>query len=571
MTDRRGKSAVLAIDFGTSFSSAAVALDDGSTGGPSVVAVKDPLTRSTSFPSAVCVDDAGELLVGQPAVDARGLDPQRYKEQFKRDVGADAAVQLGDASYGVRELVAAVLRHLHTTAARRVDVTLGHTVLTVPADFGPHQRTVMRQAAAAAGIDGVELLEEPVAGAFAPAVGLPAAAGDLVLVYDFGGGTFDAALVRVGGEADTWTAVGHSGLTDVGGNDIDELIYADVLVRGGPAARARVTVDPTADKRERDAVLRRRYGTLDMVRRLKHRLSAHDSAKDWCDALEDVYTLNRTRFDAMVAPLVAGTIECCQRLLARHDLDTGDIASVLLVGGVTRMPIVAETLQRQLGRPLRHAEDPELAVAVGAARQQLRAAHAAPALAPPTTDPTTTGPPARLTDGLTAEHIRLAARVIDRAAERDGQREIDVSRSPTPPPPPTLPADPAAGLSADMIRRAAGQPTGSPAGDAGQWGALRAALGHGDLDRADRLTKSIIRGEIGAVKIDSRAVALRLSDAAILRLYDAWRSAGHDLASRDFFITSNDLNSYKRLLSLQTFLEQRLEEALLARARTGGL
>ncbi|ETK35223.1 Hsp70 family protein [Microbispora sp. ATCC PTA-5024] len=340
---------ILAVDFGTSSSSAAL------VAGGAILPLKEPSSGSWSWPSSVCLDD-GTLQVGTPAERRKRVRPELYRAEFKRDLGQASPVVLGDRSYPPEALVAAVLSALRAEAERLHGGPVRRAVLTVPASYGPHdpRRGSMLEAASAAGFAIAELLPEPVAAALAPVTGPPFAPGDVVLVYDFGGGTFDAAVIRTveGGHE----VLGHAALDDVGGRDVDALVYGEVRGRLGP----RPDGDP-----------RLRVELADFARQLKHQLSDAVRAEDvfaWAGAHVG---LERAWLSGEVTPLLARTVACCESLLAGCGLSADAVSAVVLVGGTTRMPVVPLYLTHVLARPIRHATDPELAVVEGAARWAL--------------------------------------------------------------------------------------------------------------------------------------------------------------------------------------------------------
>ncbi|WP_069884058.1 Hsp70 family protein [Streptomyces luteocolor] len=347
--------AVLAIDFGTSASSAALLTDGG------VRLLKERSTGSWTWPSAVCLRD-DTLLIGTPAEHRKKVRPELYRAEFKRDVGQDAPIPLGERSFTPGDLVARVLAAFRDEAARLLGAPVERAVLTVPAAYGPAdpRRGVMLAAGRAAGFTAVELLAEPAAAAYAPVAGAPLGPGRTVLVYDFGGGTFDAALVRLR-DGGSHEVLGHDALDDCGGSDIDALLLAEIRERGG--AELAAALSPAVPVAARRNVLE----LGDLARRLKHQLSADSFVEDVFAPAGALVELDRKRFVTIVTPLLARTVDCCRALLATAGLTADQVDAVLLVGGTTRMPVVAELLGRALDRPLRHVEDPELAVAHGAA------------------------------------------------------------------------------------------------------------------------------------------------------------------------------------------------------------
>ncbi|MBV9143262.1 MAG: Hsp70 family protein [Pseudonocardiales bacterium] len=360
---------LMAIDFGTSCSSAVVVIGDR------MITVKEPQTKTYSFPSSVWWDGT-RLLVGTAAERGKRAHPRRYRSEFKRDLGQDAPIDLQGASYSVVELVAAVLGALRAHAERIANEPVPAAVLTVPATYGQLQRDLMVTAARHAGFtERVRLVEEPIAAAFALAHGRPFHPGDLVLVYDFGGGTFDTALLAV--HADRFEVVTQDGrpacdgLRDCGGRDIDGLLAAQIRAEGGEALRALLTVDPSADPTRQQGARRLQLALADYARDLKHQLSDADTVDDQFSAgpghLVPV-RFDQTRYRSLIDPLLTQTLTCCTTLLQTNGRTSADLAAILLVGGTTRIPLIAEALKREFQRPLRHTEDPELAVARGAAR-----------------------------------------------------------------------------------------------------------------------------------------------------------------------------------------------------------
>ncbi len=352
----------LGIDLGTCLSCAA-ALVDGE-----LKLVKDPVKHGYSFPSSVYVTERGEVLVGHAADNNRRKEPGRYKREFKRDWGNREPYRLGDRAFTPEELAAEVLRKLKTEAdklAGHRGATIDTALVTVPANYQLHKRTLVKQAGAAAGFRHVEILEEPVAAAiYYTWSGGAVEEGDILLVYDLGGGTFDAALIRRTGESFELLAP-PVGLEHCGGVDFDRKIYADLQERTSPALRE--LLDPA--RRDIEA-LRARAVVADFCRDVKHQLSEALEASD--EILlprvdPETYELTRERFNAMIKPLLDETCELCRAHVRGAGVSWEQVKGVLLVGGSCRAPYVQEIVERQLGRPVLWVEDPELAVCKGAA------------------------------------------------------------------------------------------------------------------------------------------------------------------------------------------------------------
>ncbi|WP_238011401.1 Hsp70 family protein [Dactylosporangium sp. AC04546] len=223
-----GEATALVVDFGTSASSAALV-----TGGQ-VRLLKEPASGLYSWPSAVALE-GDRLLVGTAAERRKRSDPAGYRAEFKRDLGQSVPVPLGERAYAPQDLVAAVLGVFRDRAAELHGEPVHRLLLTVPASYaeGDPRRALMVAAGEAAGFPEVQLVAEPVAAAFAPVAGAGFGAGQVVLVYDFGGGTFDAAVIRCGADG-VHEVIGHAALDDCGGRDIDALLARHVRDAGGP-------------------------------------------------------------------------------------------------------------------------------------------------------------------------------------------------------------------------------------------------------------------------------------------------------------------------------------------------
>ncbi|MET7396089.1 Hsp70 family protein [Dactylosporangium sp. NPDC005572] len=346
----------LVIDFGTSTSSAVLVLPDGQQR-----LIKEPTSGSYSWPTAVCWDGT-TLLVGTAAERRKRTDPAAYRREFKRDLGDAYPTPLGDRSFPVGELVTAVVTALAGRARELAGGPVERLVLTVPASHGPGdpRRDLMIKAGEAAGFVEVELLQEPVAAALAPMTGAAFTAGDVVLVYDFGGGTFDAAVVRFTSTADH-EVLGHAALDDCGGRDLDVVIARELQESGGEALAAALDGPDSA------ARLRATLQLGDFARGVKHQLSDSATVEDYITPAAPAFHLSRDQLIKLTERELDRTVACSTSLLNRCGVRPEQLSAVVLVGGSSRMPIVQDLVGRRFGRPLRHAEDPELSVVQGGA------------------------------------------------------------------------------------------------------------------------------------------------------------------------------------------------------------
>ena len=353
----------LGIDFGTCFSSAALMLEERPT------SVEFGHNR-TSLPSSVYVNEGGDILVGQVAENKRQVDLLRFKREFKRDLqNNDTPYTLGDSKLFPQDLVVEVLKTLKRAAEDQVmeEAPLSSVVLTVPTDYEGTRRRLMEDAARAAGFSQVQLLDEPEAAAryyaWQTRASQGLAEGDALLVYDLGGGTFDAALLQKQGAEYVPLAL-SSGHPHLGGIDFDRAIYQDLLARSSDAVRA------AFDRQGVERLLTQLWAQ-DACRDLKHQLSEDTEAVVRLpQAPLEPYTLSREAFEALIAPLITETVELCQMLVEdKAGLGWEQVKRVVLVGGSCRIPYVSQELAGAIGRPdaIVRAGNPELAVCLGAA------------------------------------------------------------------------------------------------------------------------------------------------------------------------------------------------------------
>jgi len=346
----------LGIDFGTCNSSAALLLDG------TLKRIAEPLKHDYCFPSSIFVPEQGEILVGHAAENACQQAPERYCHEFKRDLGSDTPYTLGNRQMLPEELITEVIRKLKVEADKVVKgrgiQPLSDAIITVPATYGKYKRDMMQEAGMAAGFSQVELLDEPVAAAIYYFRHAPVVEGEIVLVYDLGGGTFDATLVQR-------KAVGYKilampkGLPNCGGKNFDREIYQDFKQRCSESLGRRLD-----DKKE----WRTKAIVGDLCKQIKHQLSEAEEAQVYIPIGDgESYTLTRQVFNGIIEPLIGETIDCCDQLVRSAGIEWQQVDRVLLVGGSCRIPYVQETVEEKFGRPHLLVDEPELAVCLGAA------------------------------------------------------------------------------------------------------------------------------------------------------------------------------------------------------------
>ncbi len=344
-----------------------VGIDLGTSNTVAVIRSPDGRRRPVLFdgaplmPSAVFLQDNGQLAVGRDAQRLAQLDPARYEPNPKRRID-EPTVLLGNTEVPTREMLASVLRAAAAGVAE-ITRTPPPLVLTYPASWAHTRRSLLQEAAALAGWPQVSLVPEPVAAAryFISALNHPLPRGAAMVVYDFGGGTIDIAVVRH--DETGFTVIGAGGLQDVGGLDIDATLVEHVgglLRRTDPAVWQRLQHPATSqDRRDRRLF-------WEDVRGAKEMLSRTAAAPISVPGVESALHLTRDELEALVEPMLRQTIAETSRVVASCRLAPNQLAGIMLVGGSSRVPLVARMLHRALGVVPTVLEQPELPVAEGA-------------------------------------------------------------------------------------------------------------------------------------------------------------------------------------------------------------
>lgn len=344
--------AVLGVDLGTTFTAAA-ALVGGELHTVRLTSTADMM------PSTVFAMADGTLAVGETAEAMAASDPTRVARYVKRRLG-DEPLYLGGETHSVETLMTALLIQVVARATEQFGAAPQRLVLTHPAEYSAQRLELMRQIAAGSGIADRRLLPEPVAAARRYASGSRLAIGSALLVYDLGGGTFDACVVSRGDSG--FQVLGTpAGDGKVGGVDIDDGLFDLVDERTDGRLRA---LDPD------DPVMRRALVRIRAeVRKAKEFLSEGMSYVVPIDVHGAPPTVELTRgdVDGVVLPLVRPTIQACRAVLTGAGVDPRQLAGILMVGGSTRIPAVRSAVTTALHLDLLLDHDPLLAVAGGAA------------------------------------------------------------------------------------------------------------------------------------------------------------------------------------------------------------
>lgn len=341
----------IGIDLGTTFSVVARATDEG------VVEILKNENGDTLTPSVVHFESPGAVTVGTEAKMAAPVDPDRVVAAIKGHMGTDFTLEFDGVAYRPEGISGIILRALVDAAAtelglRAEDLT---AVVTVPAYFGTAEREATAAAARIAGIETLDLVAEPVAAALS--YGVASDVRGSVLVYDLGGGTFDATVITLTPDGPRVVAV--DGASQLGGLNFDERLGALLLDRY-------VSATDDEDALDDEEFVLRTYAEAEEV---KKRLSRTESASMSVSREGRAAKINVTRaeFDEATRVLVDETLRVVDRVIASATkLGAARPSQVLLTGGSTRMLAITSALETHLGVPVR-LSDPDTAVAKGAA------------------------------------------------------------------------------------------------------------------------------------------------------------------------------------------------------------
>jgi molecular chaperone DnaK len=370
---------VIGIDLGTTNSCVAI-VENGET----VVIPNAEGSRTTA--SVVAFTQSGERLVGQVAKRQAVTNPENTVFAVKRLMGrkfdsreatrqaklvpyriaqaenGDAWVQAGGKTWSPPEISAMVLSTIKGVAESYLGQGVTEAVITVPAYFDDAQRQATKDAGRIAGLDVKRIINEPTAAALA--YGLDKKEGQRIAVYDLGGGTFDISVLEI--NAGVFKVRSTNGDTYLGGEDFDHRLIEHLCDK--------FLKDTKIDLRNDRMALQR---LKEQAEKAKHELSSSLSteinlpfiAADATGPKHLVLTLRRSDFEIMVVDLIEASLEPCEKALKDAGLKVSDIDAVVLVGGMTRMPLVRQKVAEFFGRDPHKGVNPDEVVACGAAIQ----------------------------------------------------------------------------------------------------------------------------------------------------------------------------------------------------------
>ncbi len=369
---------ILGIDLGTTNSCMAVM-----EGGKPKVLENQEGMRTT--PSMVAVSKGGERVVGMPAKRQAVTNPKNTLYSIKRLIGRrfsdeevqrdiklmpyeivkkaeGVAVRLGDKDYSPQEVSAMILGKMKSDAEAKTGEKITEAVITVPAYFDDAQRQATKDAGEIAGLKVMRIINEPTAAALA--YGFDKKVGQKIMVYDLGGGTFDVSVLDV--SEGTVEVLATNGDTHLGGDDFDVIIMRWIIDEFKKLEGVDISNDPLAMQRIKDAAERAKI-ELSTAQETEINQPFITSGAEGPKHL--VLKLSRAKLEELVGPLVDKTFGPVKRALEDSKMSAKDIAEVVMVGGMTRMPLVLKKVEDYFGKKPNVSVNPDEVVAIGAAVQ----------------------------------------------------------------------------------------------------------------------------------------------------------------------------------------------------------
>ncbi|KAL1719783.1 heat shock protein 70 family [Schizophyllum commune] len=374
---------VIGIDLGTTNS--CVSVMEGKT--PRVI---ENAEGARTTPSVVAFTKHGERLVGLPAKRQAVVNAQNTVFAFKRLIGrqfkdkdvqddmkhwpfkvvpksdghpaVEVEVNGKKTQYTPEELSSMVLTKMKETANAYMGKPVKHAVVTVPAYFNDAQRQATKDAGQIAGLDVLRVINEPTAAALA--YGVDRADSSVIAVYDLGGGTFDISILEM--QKGVFEVKSTNGDTHLGGEDFDIALVNYLLDEFKKEHGIDLSGDRMAIQRIREAAEKAK---IELSSTNQTDINLPYITADASGAKNMFVPLSRSKFESLVSPLVSRTVDPCKRALADAGVKASEVDEVILVGGMTRMPRVVETVKTIFGRDPSKGVNPDEAVAIGASIQ----------------------------------------------------------------------------------------------------------------------------------------------------------------------------------------------------------
>jgi molecular chaperone DnaK len=354
------KEKILGIDLGTTNSAAAV-MEAGHA--VTIPSAEGPTIAGKMFPSVVAFTKDGQLLVGEPAKRQAITNPEGTIFEIKRKMGTDYKVTVYGKTYTPQQISAFILQKIKRDAENFLGTPVKKVVITVPAHFNDNQRQATKDAGEIAGLEVARIINEPTAASLA--YGLDKVGKELkILVFSFGGGTHDVTVMDFGGGV--FQVVATSGDTQTGGTDVDNAVLNYLADEFKAQTGIDLRNDSMAMMRLKDAAEKAK---IELSNLFTTEISLPFVASDSSGPKHLQTTLTHTKLEQLARPIVERAKDTISRVLADAKMEPKDIDRIILIGGMTRMPLVRKVVEETLGKTVETGVDPMECVAMGAAIQ----------------------------------------------------------------------------------------------------------------------------------------------------------------------------------------------------------
>ena len=360
MSNVKAGEKILGIDLGTTNSAAAIYENGRATVIPSA---EGPTMAGKMFPSVVAFTKDGQLLVGESAKRQATANPEGTVYEIKRKMGTDYKVNIYGKEYTPQQISSFILQKIKKDAETYLAVPIRKAVITVPAHFNDNQRQATKDAGEIAGFEVARIINEPTAACLA--YGVDKVQKEMkILVFSFGGGTHDVTVMDFG--KGVFQVLSTSGDTQIGGTDLDKAVI-DYLVE---EFKRQTGVDLAGDKnamgRLKEAAEKAK---IELSTLMATDVDLPFLYSDTSGPKHLHFTLTRAKLEGLAQPIVQKTEGTIVRALEGAKLTPKDIDKIILIGGMTRMPLVQRFVEQIMGKPAERGIDPMECVAVGAAIQ----------------------------------------------------------------------------------------------------------------------------------------------------------------------------------------------------------
>lgn len=351
---------VIGIDLGTTNSAAAIFEGGRSTVIPSA---EGPTMAGKMFPSVVAFTKDGQLLVGESAKRQVTANPEATFFEIKRKMGTDQKVKVQGKEYTPQQISAFILQKIKKDAETYLGTSVKKAVITVPAHFDDNQRQATKDAGEIAGLEVMRIINEPTAACLA--YGIDKLEKEMkILVFSFGGGTHDVTLMDFG--KGVFQVLSTSGDTQLGGTDVDKAIMSYIIEEFKRQTNVDISNDQMAMSRLKEAAEKAK---IELTTLMSTDIDLPFLTVTNTGPQHLHLTLTRTKLEALAQPIVQQTEKTLLKALEDAKLSPTQVDKIILIGGMTRMPLVQRFVEQILGKAPERGLDPMEAVAIGAAIQ----------------------------------------------------------------------------------------------------------------------------------------------------------------------------------------------------------